>query len=394
MTEVGWLVTGAAFAACLAAAGWLVRGRRRELALTAPDLELAAVDRMTPRQFTLFCAALLRALGYQRVGPSRARRGERGDLTDLVGLDPGGAPVVIRCLRQQDPVDAAAVSALRAAVASGRHAGRAATLVTTARLAADARALADDSISRGDDPPYPPGRVRWRANRIGHAGGAALTVADRAVLRHWMEQARARVADAGPPPRGVAGLRRDTAVLAGVIACAVVAVAAVAVLGGPGGTSRGGTTASAAGLAGAAPGSASGLSSASPAPSASPSPPRSGPASPSAHRSPSATPASDPADPRQVVRAFYAAISRHDWPRVWRLGGRNLGYGPYASYRGMVAGYAGTVRDEVTDLRASGNQVSGHFRAYHRDGRVRTYRFGYLVRGGVIASGAQLLLGG
>jgi hypothetical protein len=371
MSEVGWLVTGAAFVACLTAAGWLVRGRRRELRLTAPDLELAAVDRMTPRQFTLFCAAILRALGYQRVGPSRARRGERGELTDLAGHDPGGALVVIRCLRQQDPVDAAAVSALRAAVTSGRHAGRAATLVTTARVAPDARALADGS---GD--------------------GAALTVADRAVLRHWMEQARARVADASPPPRGVAGLRRDTTVLAGVIACAVVAVVAAAVLGGPGGTSRGGTTASAAGLAGAVPGSASGLPSASPIPSASPAPPRSAPASPSAHRSPSAAPAGDPGDPRQVVRAFYAAISGHDWPRVWRLGGRNLGYGPYATYRGMIAGYAGTVRDEVTDLRARGNQVSGHFRAYHSDGQVRTYRFSYLVRGGVIASGAQFSLGG
>jgi hypothetical protein len=90
-----------------------------------------------------------------------------------------------------------------------------------------------------------------------------------------------------------------------------------------------------------------------------------------------------------VVRAFYAAISGHDWPLVWRLGGRSLGYGPYATYRGMVAGYAGTVRDEVTDLRARGSQVSGHFRAYHSDGQVRTYRFSYLVRGGVIASGTQ-----
>jgi hypothetical protein len=90
-----------------------------------------------------------------------------------------------------------------------------------------------------------------------------------------------------------------------------------------------------------------------------------------------------------VVRAFYAAISRHDWPRVWRLGGRNLGYGPYATYQGMVAGYAGTVRDEVTDLRARGSVVTGHFRAYHADGRVRAYRFSYVVGGGAITSGFQ-----
>jgi hypothetical protein len=280
---------------------------------------------------------------------------------------------MIRCLRQQDPVDAAAVSALRAAVTSGRHAGRAAILVTTARVAPDARALADGGAGDG----------AAAGGTAGGAAGAALTVADRAVLRHWMEQARAIVADASPPPRGIAGLRRDTTVVAGVIACAVLAVVTVAVLGRPAGTFRAGTGASAAGLARAVPGPASST------PSAAPSTLRPPPASPSPHRLPAAAPVSPGGDPRQVVRAFYAAISRHDWPRVWRLGGRNLGWGPYATYQGMVAGYAGTARDEVTDLVAHGNQVSGHFRAYHSDGQVRTYRFSYLVRGGVIASGAQ-----
>jgi hypothetical protein len=100
-------------------------------------------------------------------------------------------------------------------------------------------------------------------------------------------------------------------------------------------------------------------------------------------------PVSPVSAPVRVVRAFYAAISRHDWPQVWRLGGRNLGYGPYAGYRGMVTGYAGTVRDEVTDLRTRGSVVSGHFRAYHANGQVRAYRFRYVVRGGAITSGFQ-----
>jgi hypothetical protein len=77
------------------------------------------------------------------------------------------APVVIRCLRQRDPADVAAVSALREAVASGPHAGRTPILVTTALVTPRARALASGE-------------------------GGPVTVADRAALRHWMEQARVR----------------------------------------------------------------------------------------------------------------------------------------------------------------------------------------------------------
>jgi len=83
------------------------------------------------------------------------------------------------------------------------------------------------------------------------------------------------------------------------------------------------------------------------------------------------------------------AISSHDWELVWRLGGRNLGYGPYATYQGMVTGYGQTVRDSLTTLRAAGATVTGSFRAYQSDGTVRGYQFSYVVRGGVIVSGYQ-----
>jgi hypothetical protein len=368
MSEADWLVMGVAIVIGGSAAGWQARRRREELVLTAAYLELAAVDSLAERQFTRFCAALLRVLGYRTVRRARARRGE---VTDLVGRSADDAPVVIRCLRQRDPVDAAAVAALRAAVTSGPHAGRRAILVTTALVSLDARALA------------------------GEAEGSPVTVADRAVLRHWMEQARAAIARPDPAPRGLAGIRRDTRAVTGIVACAALAVLAVVIhaslsgssgspaRSGPGGAAvsrPAGTGASAANAAAArgqpAASSPSAGASASPA-SASPAPP--------------ATPArpGGTASPRQVVRAFYAAISRHDWPQVWRLGGRNLGYGPYATYQGMVAGYAGTIRDEVTDLTVRGNVVSGHFRAYHAGGQVRTYRFSYAVRGGAITSGFQ-----
>jgi hypothetical protein len=74
---------------------------------------------------------------------------------------------------------------------------------------------------------------------------------------------------------------------------------------------------------------------------------------------------------------------------VWRLGGRNLGYGPYATYPGMVTGYARTVRDSLTALHVTGDTVSGSFRAYQSDGTVRSYQFSYVVRGGAIVAGHQ-----
>jgi hypothetical protein len=82
--------------------------------------------------------------------------------------------------------------------------------------------------------------------------------------------------------------------------------------------------------------------------------------------------------PGAVVSEFFAAISRHDWPEVWRLGGKNLGYGPYASYSGMVSGYRGTIRDTLISIRTAGQTVSGQFRAYEAGGSVRTYEFTYI----------------
>lgn len=93
--------------------------------------------------------------------------------------------------------------------------------------------------------------------------------------------------------------------------------------------------------------------------------------------------------PVQVVREFYAAVSSHDWPRVWQLGGRNLGQGPYATYDGMISGYRGTIRDVLTEIRATGDTVTGRFVAYQSGGAARPYLYTYVVRNGVIVSGRQ-----
>jgi hypothetical protein len=85
-----------------------------------------------------------------------------------------------------------------------------------------------------------------------------------------------------------------------------------------------------------------------------------------------------------VVKAFLAAISKHDWPEVWKLGGKYIGQGPYSSYTGMVSGYKGTIRDVPVVLKTAGQTVSGQFLAYESDGEIRTYAATYVVRGGVI----------
>jgi hypothetical protein len=107
-------------------------------------------------------------------------------------------------------------------------------------------------------------------------------------------------------------------------------------------------------------------------------------ASPEPSRSGATTSARAPLTPREVALAYLAAISRHDWPEVWKLGGENVGHGQYATYARMVAGYAGTVKNVPLPLKVAGRMISGHFLAYESDGEMRTYAFTYLIRNGVI----------
>jgi len=117
-------------------------------------------------------------------------------------------------------------------------------------------------------------------------------------------------------------------------------------------------------------------------------PPPNSPSAAPARSSPSTAPG-----PGSVVKAYFAAISRHDWQEVWRLGGKNIGHGPSVTYNGMVSGYHRTAKDIVTSLSVTGDSVSGQIRAYETTGTVQTYSFRYIVRNGVITSGHLTLLG-
>jgi len=102
-------------------------------------------------------------------------------------------------------------------------------------------------------------------------------------------------------------------------------------------------------------------------------------------------PAAVPA-PGSVVREYFAAISRHDWPQVWQLGGKNLGSGPYASYTGMISAYRLSQRDVLTAVHASGESVTGRFLAYETTGTIQAYDFSLTIRAGTITAGHQTLL--
>ena len=90
-----------------------------------------------------------------------------------------------------------------------------------------------------------------------------------------------------------------------------------------------------------------------------------------------------------MVLAYIAAINRHQWHRVWALGGRNLS----RSYAAMVAGYRLTAHDELTAIRVRGDTVDANLSARETTGVVQHYRMHYVVRHGVIVAGHAILLG-
>jgi hypothetical protein len=102
---------------------------------------------------------------------------------------------------------------------------------------------------------------------------------------------------------------------------------------------------------------------------------------------PSGTPSMK--SPRLVFEAFIAAINQHNWPRVWSLGGKNLG----PSYRQMVAGFSNTSHDVVTSLSVSGDTVSASIIAYETTGAAQIYDLTYVITGGVVTAGQQVLVG-
>jgi hypothetical protein len=90
-----------------------------------------------------------------------------------------------------------------------------------------------------------------------------------------------------------------------------------------------------------------------------------------------------------VVEAYFAAINRHDWKRVWQLW---HGRTHRPQYRRIAAGFRETKRDVVTSIKSIGDHVSARVLAYETTGAVQTYAFGYVVHQGHITHGWSRLL--
>ncbi len=88
------------------------------------------------------------------------------------------------------------------------------------------------------------------------------------------------------------------------------------------------------------------------------------------------------ASPPTVVTRYYAAISRRDYARAWKLGGDNT----RTSYPRFVAGFDHTRRDVVTILTWTGDQVTAKIAAFQTDGSVMYFQGAYVVGNGVITS--------
>jgi hypothetical protein len=338
----GWALLLAVATAAIAIWTWdyLRRLRRHRQGLDRwlyEQSEFPLIDVMSGGEFELYCTRVLPGLGFRNI---QWIGGSDDGGADILATDEDDNEVAVQCKRRKRSVGPWAIREISGAVVGGRHANRRPVLMTNAPVTPRGRKAAAEAgvrvIAREEL-----GHAIWQLKVKAHPE-AALEGTD---------------APDSARPAAPRKILPETAVALGVVCCATVTVLVVlihALVATPRQTAAANRAASPA-----------------------------APASPAARI---ARPVPRPS-PAEVVRDYYAAISRHDWPSVWRLGGRNLGWGPYATYNGMVAGYKDTIRDVLTALHVSGDTVTGRFLAYQTGNVTRPYQFTFLVRNGVIVSG-------
>jgi hypothetical protein len=94
-----------------------------------------------------------------------------------------------------------------------------------------------------------------------------------------------------------------------------------------------------------------------------------------------------------VVRAFYGAINKRDWPNVWRLGGNSAAGVDSIAYKEMMSGFRCTVHDQITRITSNRGITLVRIKAQESNGAVNTvqnYRFSYVVEDGLIRKGTPL----
>lgn len=331
---------------------------RRRLELRA-RITIAEIDRMRWQDFELVSVRLLKYLGLEDVTRTRQIRHVKSvDITATVRRGRRAREELFECKhRSGGRLEVGAVNEMIGRLSTGMYAGMPLTIITNAVLSSGARE---------------------------QAAAAGIDIIDRGMLIGLLAREPDAAGSGGPPgqpaagsgpgypaswPRAGAGhallawfrarwpeTRLATGTTCGCVLVLIITVLQMAVAG--------------------------------PQPAAPP-----GPAVPVSRGSrPARTPPrSAPAQktPDAVARAFFSAISAHDWPAVWRLGGKNIGRGPYSTYPGMISGYRGTIRDAPVAVSSSGDTVSGRFLAYANGRPPREYSFTYVVRNGEITSARQ-----
>jgi hypothetical protein len=314
------------------------RARKRQTLLA--EIAVSDADQMTWQQFEVYCGNLLRARHYEDV--KKTRNVPREKRVDFTAINPEGGLVAVECKhRSTGSVGAKLAHELAGKVTFGLYKEHAGILMTNASVTTEAEEIATEA---GIEVVKRELLAQWRAEALQSA-----------------EQEAHQPVAAGRSDGWLHALSTEAKVTAAVLIAACLVVLGVAI-----------QIAATPRSAAADPAPSSAATSTPHVTSAASARTKSKPGAPSA--------------PAAVVREYLAAISSHDWPLVWKLGGKKVGRGPYASYSGMVAGYRGTVRDVPTTLTASDQTVSGRFLAYQTDGEVVTYAFTYVIQGGTITS--------
>jgi hypothetical protein len=359
----GWSLL---LALALPTAAWLWSSfaRRAEELKLRKHLELQArikikeVDHLSWQEFEVYCIILLQLLGYRNV--RKTRNLPQVKAVDITAIAPSrDSREIFECKhRKLRPIGVREVNELIGRIASGMYKGLPVTLVTNARITDGAHHKAAQHgitvmgreqlaglIAQATGQPGNPASARPAPGS--HDEGA--TAGAWGLIVTWFKSLRSETKLA-ITVTGAGSL----VVLIIVLQMAVASPRAAAV---PAGTPR--------------PHSAIAKGSAATHPSA------------------KASTTGNVTAPEAVARQYFSAISAHDWPQVWRLGGQNIGRGPYASYEGMVAGYRDTIRDAPMTMTVKGSTVFGRFLAYETGDRVQTYTFSYVIRHGAIASASQ-----
>jgi hypothetical protein len=92
-----------------------------------------------------------------------------------------------------------------------------------------------------------------------------------------------------------------------------------------------------------------------------------------------------PADPADVVLAFYDAINDQDYETAWNLGGHNL----TETFEKFSDGFANTLHDDVTVTSVSGDTVSVDLLTSETGGVSHEYTGSYTVEDGEIVAGSM-----